>query len=70
MGERNARYGKRVALRIDDTSVCVLPWQWTDLAGLDPEIVLGGGRSFVRVRDLIELERLLRARADGGSREV
>jgi len=48
-------------LRVNDSAVTLVPWQWTDLAGLDPEVVLGKGRPFVRLRDLIELERLVRS---------
>jgi hypothetical protein len=60
VGERYTPYGKRILLRVDDTVACSVPWQWTDLAALDPEVVLGEGRSFLRLGDLIELERLVR----------
>ena len=68
VGERCTPYGKRVLLKVDDTVVCSVPRQWTDLVGLDPEIVLGGCRAIVRVGDLIERERLIRARAAGKTR--
>jgi len=61
VGERYTRYGKRLLLRVDDTVVCAIPRQWTDLAGQDPDVVLGQGRSFVRLHDLLELELLVRA---------
>ena len=61
MGERHTRYGKRVLLRFDDTAVGLVPRQWTDLVGQDPEVVLGDGRALVRLGDLLELERLVRA---------
>jgi hypothetical protein len=68
VGERYTPAGKRILLQVDDTVVCSVPWQWTDLVGLDPENVLGGGRAIVRLGDLIELERLVRARAAGKTR--
>ena len=37
-----------------------VPEGWTDLVVDDPVVVLGGGRSHFRVRDLLELADLLR----------
>lgn len=59
MGERYNRYGRRLLLRLDETVVCSVPPQWTDLATPDPEIVIGEGRALFRVADLVELARLV-----------
>ncbi len=68
-GARYNRYGKRVLLRVDDAMVWSVPPQWTDLVAPDPEVVMGGGRSFFRVVDLLDLaalvERLAAERQDG-----
>ena len=37
-----------------------VPTHWTDLAGEDPVVVMGAGRSHFRVRDLLELVKLIR----------
>ncbi len=45
-----------------------LPTAWTDVADVDPFVVMAAGRSPFRVADLLELADLvdqLRARADG-----
>ena len=62
VGERYTRYGKRLLLRDGDSLVRLIPRQWTDLADPDPDVVLGQGRALVRLGDLLELERLVRAR--------
>ncbi len=36
-----------------------LPARWTSVVGEDPFVVIGGGRSYFRVEDLIELVRLV-----------
>ncbi len=59
VGERHNRYGKRLLLRVDDTTVRAVPPQWTDIASPDPEIVMGQGRALFRVVDLIGLASLL-----------
>jgi hypothetical protein len=59
VGERYHRYGRRILLEVDDDLVCSVPRQWTDLVAPDPEIVIGGGRAFFRVGDLLELARLV-----------
>jgi hypothetical protein len=46
-------------LTIDEHTVCAVPRQWTDLVAPDPEVVLGEARAALRVRDLIELARLV-----------
>jgi hypothetical protein len=46
-------------LRIDDSAICSVPPQWTDVVSPDPEVVTGQGRSPFRVADLIELARLV-----------
>jgi len=59
IGERYSRYGTRLLLRVDEDHVCSVPRQWTDGAGLDPEIVIGGGRLLFRLADLHELADLV-----------
>ena len=59
VGERYNRYGKRLLLRVDDSTVCSVPPQWTDLVAPDPEIVMGEGRGLLRVADFMELARLV-----------
>jgi Family of unknown function (DUF5372) len=59
VGERYNRYGKRLLLRVDDSAVCSVPPQWTDLVAPDPEIVMGEGRGLLRVADFMELARLV-----------
>ncbi len=36
-----------------------MPARWTDAVGVDPVIVVGGGRCWFRVEDLFQLVRLL-----------
>ena len=55
---RYNRFGKRLLLRFDDGVICPVPAQWTDLVVPDPEVVMGKGRSALRVVDLIELAKL------------
>ena len=59
VGERYGRYGRRLLLRVDEDHVCSVPRQWTDVATLDPEIVIGGGRLLFRLADLLELADLV-----------
>lgn len=59
VGERHNRSGKRLLLRIDDSTICSVPPQWTDAAAPDPEVVIGQGRSLLRVVDLVGLARLV-----------
>jgi hypothetical protein len=59
VGKRYNRHGERVLLRIDDSTVCSVPPQWTDLCDSDPEIVMGRRRALFRVVDLIELASLV-----------
>ena len=59
MGERFNRYGKRLLLQLDETTVCSVPPQWTDLATPDPEIVMGERRALMRIADFVELARLV-----------
>jgi hypothetical protein len=60
VGERYNRYGKRLLLQVDDATVWSVPPQWTDLVGLDPEVVVGHGRALFRVVDLMELASLVK----------
>ena len=55
VGERHNRSGKRLLLRIDDSTICSVPPQWTDVASPDPEVVMGRGRAILRVVDLMGL---------------
>jgi hypothetical protein len=59
VGERYGRYGRRLLLRVDKDRICSVPRQWTDVATLDPEIVISGGRLLFRVADLLELADLV-----------
>ena len=59
MGERYNRYGKRLLLQVDESTICSVPPQWTDLVADDPEIVMGERRALLRVSDLIELACLV-----------
>ena len=59
VGERYNRYGMTLLLETDEGAVCTVRPQWTDVVGLDPEIVLGGQRALFRVADLLELARLV-----------
>ncbi len=58
---RYNRFGKRLLLRFDDGVTCPVPAHWTDLVAPDPEVVMGRGRSALRVIDLIELAKLTAA---------
>ena len=58
VAERYNRYGTRLLLEVNE-QVCSIPREWTDLVAPDPEVVLGEGRSLVRVRDLMDLARLV-----------
>ena len=66
VGERANSQGKRLLLQTEDATVWSVPPQWTDLMSPDPEVVMGNGRSLLRVADLMELaalvERLSRTR--------
>ena len=55
---RYNRFGKRLLLRFEDGVTCPVPEQWTDLVAPDPEVVMGSGRSALRVGDLLELWEL------------
>jgi Family of unknown function (DUF5372) len=59
VGERHNRSGKRLLLRVDDSTICSVPPQWTDAAAPDPEVVMGRGRALLRVVDLVGLARLV-----------
>ena len=59
MGERRNPYGRRLLLQVNDSTVCSVPLQWTDLVAPAPEIVIGEHRALFRVADLLELARLL-----------
>ena len=69
VGERYNRYGTRILLEVDDEIVCSVPRQWTDLVAPDPEVVIGERRAFFRVRDLLELARLVTGLGGHGSLE-
>jgi hypothetical protein len=59
VGERYNRYGKRVLLQVDASTICSVPPQWTDLIAPDLEIAMGEGRALLRVADLMALARLV-----------
>ena len=64
VGKRYNRYGKRLLLQVDDAAVWSVPPQWTDLAGPDPEVVMGDGRALLRAVDLMELASLVKRLSD------
>ena len=70
MGERYNRYGKRLLLQIDESTVCSVPPQWTDTVTPDPEIIMGKQRALFRFVDLIELTRLVERLGRGNSLET
>jgi len=59
VGERYNRAGKRLLLRVDDSVICSVPPQWTDVVAPDPEVVMGQGRAPFRVADLVDLAQLV-----------
>jgi hypothetical protein len=59
IGERYNRFGKRLLLRIDDSTICSVPPQWTDAAAADPDVVIGQKRALFRIVDLMGLCRLV-----------
>jgi hypothetical protein len=59
IGTRYTRYGKKLLLRVDDTTICSVPPQWTDIVAPDPEVMMGRQRALFRVADLLELASLL-----------
>jgi len=59
VGERYNRSGRRLLLRVDNSTICSVPPQWTNAAALDPEVVMGQGRALLRFVDLMGLARLV-----------
>jgi hypothetical protein len=59
VGERFNRAGKRLLLRVDDSAICSVPPQWTDVVTPDPEVVMGQGRAPFRIADLVDLAQLV-----------
>ena len=59
VGERFNRYGRRLLLQVDGSTVCSVPPPWTDVVAQDPEIALGDGRALLRITDFLELARLV-----------
>ena len=51
-------------LQADSAAVWSVPPQWTDLVGLDPEVVMGHGRALMRAVDLMELAGLVKRLSD------
>jgi len=64
VGKRYNRYGERLLLQADSAAVWSVPPQWTDLVGLDPEVVMGHGRALMRAVDLMELAGLVKRLSD------
>lgn len=69
MGKRYNRYGTRLLLQVDDEQTCSIPPQWTDVEMADPEIILGAGRTPLRLRDLLELADVVERLAAERSRK-
>jgi hypothetical protein len=59
VGERYNRYGKRLLLQVNASTICSVPPQWTDLTAPDLEIAMGEGRALLRVADLMALAQLV-----------
>jgi len=59
VGERHNRSGKRLLLRIDDSTICSVAPQWTDVVAPDLEVLIGHGRALFRFVDLLGLARLV-----------
>jgi len=55
---------ERVTVEIGEGTYRSLPVEWTDISAADPYISVAGGRSLFRVKDLLELERLLRGESE------
>ena len=49
----------RVTVELEDESFRSLPVSWTDRAPPEPYEVVGKGRSWFRVEDLLQLARLM-----------
>lgn len=49
----------RVFYRDDAGALAALPTTWTDVAGVDPFVVIAGGRAHCRVMDLLRLTALV-----------
>jgi hypothetical protein len=59
VGQRHSRYGSWLLLDVGGDELRAVPPQWTDFAVPDPERVLGQGRSYFRVSDLVQLADLV-----------
>ncbi len=59
IGRRYNRYGERLLLQARDGIIWSVPPRWTDVVSPDPEVVMGHGRSLLRVSDLMELAHLV-----------
>ena len=68
VGERYNRYGKRLLLQVDEEQICSIPPQWTDVGTSDPEVILGQGRTPLRLSDLLELADMVERMAAERSR--
>ena len=64
VGKRYNRYGERLLLQDDGATVWLVPPQWTDLVGPDPEVVIARGRALMRAVDLLELDGLVKRLSD------
>ena len=65
VGQRENFSGKRLLLRVDDSTICSVPPQWTDVAAPDPEVLIGHGRALFRFVDLMGLARLVEQLSSG-----
>lgn len=68
VGRRHNRHGERVLLQDLEGAVWSVPPQWTDLAGEDPEIVMGGGQTLLRFVDVLALVELVARRSGRAAR--
>jgi hypothetical protein len=62
--------GEIVFLEHEDDRVIRIPAAWTSLGPIDELVVLSGGRSPLRVDDLLRLSELVDELREGGGEEV
>lgn len=67
VGERYNRYGKRLLLQADESTVCSVAPQWTDQVEPDLEVVMGKGRALLRTADLLELASIVTRLQNGAA---
>jgi hypothetical protein len=59
VGRRYNRYGERLLLQTEGGAIWPVPPQWTDVVSPDLDVVIGNGRTLLRMIDLQELASLV-----------